>query len=301
MRAILSLVLILATVSCSADARSSGATDTISVVASFYPLAHVAEQVGEGDVSVTNLAPPGVEPHDLELTPDDLEAIADADVVILARGGFQPAVEEAVDAAATGIVVDALDGIDLLPPPEGSEGDGLERDPHVWLDPTIYADLGDRVAAALRGRGDDADGARFDEAAASLRRRLSALDREFREGLADCATRVTITSHAAFGYLAAAYALEQRPIAGLSPASEPDPRRIATLAADARAEGVSTIFTEELVSPEVAETLAAEAGIGTAVLNPLEGLTEEQLEAGDDYMSVMRRNLETLRDGLDCA
>jgi len=302
MRAILSLVLIVASMSCSGGAPSGGASDDpISVVASFYPLAHAAEQVGEGDVVVTNLTPPGVEPHDLELTPDDLEVIADADVVIVARGGFQPAVEEAVDAVATGIVVDVLEGVDLLPPAEAGDGDELDGDPHVWLDPAIYADIVDRVVTALGEAGGAAEGRRFDAAAASFRRRLSALDREFREGLADCGTRVMITNHAAFAYLAAAYALEQEPIAGLSPASEPDPRRIAALAAEARAAGVTTIFTEDLVSPEVAETLAAEAGIGTAVLSPLEGLTEEQLASGDDYMSVMRRNLQTLRDGLDCA
>lgn len=302
MRAILSLVLILGAVSCSGEARSNGASgDSIAVVASSYPLAHLAEQIGDGDVAVTNLTPPGVEPHGLELTPADLVAIAHADVVIIARGGFQPAVEEAVDAAATGIVVDALEGVDLLPTTEGGDGDGVDGDPHVWLDPAIYADIGDRVAAALRRTGDAAEGARFDEAAAASRRRLSALDREFRDGLADCATRVMITSHAAFGYLAAAYALDQEPIAGLSPASEPDPRRLATLAAEVRAAGVTTIFTEDLVSPETAETLAAEAGVGTAVLSPLEGLTEDQLAAGDDYTSVMRRNLEALRDGLDCA
>ena len=109
-----------------------------------------------------------------------------------------------------------------------------------------------------------------------------------------------ITSHAAFGYLAAAYDLEQRAISGLAPESEPDPDRIAELAAEASAEGVTTIFTEDLVPPDVAETLAAEAGVDTAVLSPFEGLTDEQEAAGDDYLSVMRRNLETLRDGLDC-
>jgi zinc transport system substrate-binding protein len=302
MRAILSLVLIFFAVSCSGDARSSDGSDgPISVVASFYPLAYAAEQIGDGRVEVTNLTPPGVEPHDLELSPDDLEAIADADVVLFAGGGFQPSIEEAVETAATGVAVDVLEGVDLRPPAAEDEGDPLEGDPHVWLDPSIYADIGDRVAAALRTAGDAADGPRFDRAAEEFRRRLSALDRDFREGLADCATRVMITSHGAFGYLAAAYDLQQEEIAGLSPASEPDPRRIGELADEVRAAGVRTIFTEDLVSPELAETLAAEAGIGTAVLSPLEGLTEEQLEAGEDFMSVMRRNLETLRDGLDCA
>lgn len=302
MRAILSLVLIFSVMSCSGDARSSDGSDgPISVVASFYPLAFAAEQIGDGRVEVTNLTPPGVEPHDLELSPDDLEAIADADIVLFAGGGFQPSIEEAVETAATGVVVDVLEGVDLRQPTEEDDADPLEGDPHVWLDPSIYADIGERVAAALRTAGDAADGPRFERAAEEFRRRLSALDRDFREGLADCATRVMITSHGAFGYLAAAYGLEQEAIAGVSPASEPDPRRIAELADEARAAGVRTIFTEELVSPEVAETLAAEAGIDTAVLSPLEGLTEEQLEAGEDFMSVMRRNLETLRDGLDCA
>ncbi len=302
MRAILSLVLICSAISCSADARPSDGSDgTISVVASFYPLAYAAAQIGDGRVEVTNLTPPGVEPHDLELSPDDLEAIAGADVVLFAGGGFQPSIEEAVETAATGIVVDVLEGVDLRPPTVEDDAGPLEGDPHEWLDPAIYADIGDRVAAALRMADDAADGPGFDRAAEAFRRRLSALDRDFREGLADCATRVMITSHGAFGYLAAAYDLEPQPIAGLSPASEPDPRRIAELADEARAAGVRTIFTEELVSPELAETLAAEAGIDTAVLSPLEALTEEQLEAGEDFMSVMRRNLETLRDGLDCA
>ena len=109
-----------------------------------------------------------------------------------------------------------------------------------------------------------------------------------------------ITNHAAFAYLAAAYDLEQRAISGISPESEPDPDRIAELASQASADGVTTIFTEDLVSPEVAQTLAAEAGVDTTVLSPVEGLTDEQQVAGEDYLSVMRLNLEALRDGLVC-
>ena len=109
-----------------------------------------------------------------------------------------------------------------------------------------------------------------------------------------------ITNHAAFGYLAAAYDLDQRAISGLAPEAEPDPGRIAELAAEAEREGVTTVFTEELVSAEVAETLASEAGLATAVLSPLEGLSEERAAAGEDYLSVMRANLEVMRDGLGC-
>jgi zinc transport system substrate-binding protein len=278
-------------------------------VASFYPLAFAAERVGGDEVEVVNLTPPGAEPHDIELTPDDIEAIASADVVVYLGGGFQPAVEEAVEAEATGIAVDALDGVELLPPaPEdehAGEGDAhadeeLAADPHIWLDPSAFAGVVDRVAGALE-EAVPAGSSAIRDRAAELDAELAEIDEEFAEGLAECRTRVMITNHAAFGYLAAAYDLQQEAIAGISgPESEPDPERLAELADEAVADGVSTVFTEELVSPEVAETLAAEAGLETAVLSPLEGLTEEQIAAGDDYFSVMRRNLETLRDGLDC-
>lgn len=306
MRAILSLVLLLTlslgAVACAGGSASGDGSDgAIAVVASVYPLALAASRVGGDQVTVTNLTPPGVEPHDLELTPDDLQAIAEADLVVYLGGGFQPAVEDAVEAEATGVVIDALDGIEPRDaPPGGEHADEAEIDPHVWLDPALYSDIVDRIAAGLGEVRGGADGDRFTANAEDVGVELSALDDEFRGGLARCGTRVMITSHAAFGYLAAAYDLEQRAISGLAPESEPDPDRIAELAAEASAEGVTTIFTEDLVPPDVAETLAAEAGVDTAVLSPLEGLTDEQEAAGDDYLSVMRRNLETLRDGLDC-
>ncbi|MDH4112368.1 MAG: metal ABC transporter substrate-binding protein [Actinomycetota bacterium] len=244
-------------------------------------------------MSVTNLTPPGVEPHDLELTADDLEAIARADLVVYVGGGFQPGVEDAVRTESAA-AVDALAGVEA----PGRDGGS---DPHAWLDPDSYASIVDRIAVALSEVRDGVLAPGVSGNAATLEEELAALDEAFRVGLADCSTRVMVTNHAAFAYLAAAYDLEQRAISGVSPGSEPDPARVAELADQARAEGVMTIFTEDLVSPEVAETLADEAGLETATLSPLEGLTEEQAEAGDDYLSLMRQNLEVLRDGLDCA
>ena len=296
MRAILSLTLALAAAlpACARDAASSARADEhVGVVASFYPLAFVAERVGGDRVAVTNLTPPGVEPHDLELAPDDLEAIATADVLLTLGGGFQPSVEEAVEAEASGITIDARAGVPTLP---GQDGGG---DPHVWLDPVLLASFADRVAAAF-AEADPAGAAGFAERAADLRAELRSLDREFRAGLASCRSRVLITNHAAFGYLAAAYDLEQRAISGLSPEAEPDPGRIAELAAEAERDGVTTIFTEELVSAEVAETLASQSDLTVAELSPLEGLTEERAAAGEDYLSIMRANLEVMRDGLGC-
>jgi zinc transport system substrate-binding protein len=263
-------------------------------VASFYPLAEAARQVGGNAVAVTNLTPPGVEPHDLELAPDDLEAIATADVVIYLGGGFQPAVEQAVQEARA-VRVDVLDGVQAAPAPESEAADGLTLDPHIWLDPVLFQTVVAEIAGAL-ARADPGAAERFEKNASSYEARLMDLDREMAAGLAECRVDVIVTNHAAFGYLAAAFGFSQEAISGLEPESEPDPRRLAQLKDLVEREGITTIFTEELVSPEVAQTLGAEAGVGTAVLNTLEG----EPENGGDYISVMRSNLETLRQALGC-
>ena len=282
---------------CQASSADDGGR--LAVVASFYPLAEAAQRVGGDLVAVRNLTPPGVEPHDLELAPDDLEALVTADVVVYLGGGFQPAVEDGV-AQAEGVAVDALAAVGpLRSPAPGDAGEELSADPHVWLDPGAL--LGDR---RRRGRGarraDPGDADEFRSNAQDFESELATLGSEFRDGLASCARTTIVTSHAAFGYLADAYGLRQVPISGMAPEAEPDPARLAELEALVEREGVTTIFTEELVSPEVAETLADEAGVTTAVLDPLEGLTADEVDAGDDYVSVMRRNLATLRDALGC-
>jgi zinc transport system substrate-binding protein len=260
-------------------------------VTTVYPLAEAAAHVGGDLVHVENLVPPGAEPHDLELAPDDLEALLVADVVLFVGEGFQPAIQDAVG-EAEGDAVDVLDGVETIRA-------GGSVDPHVWLDPTRFRAVVETVAATLAER-DPTHGDAFRANADRYAAELGALDDEFRDGLASCARRTIVVSHDAFAYLADAYGLVQQPIVGISPESEPNPARLAELEALVRTEGVTTIFTEELVSPEVAEALAQETGVTTAVLNPLEGLTPAQLDAGEDYGSVMRRNLETLRGALGC-
>jgi zinc transport system substrate-binding protein len=292
---------------CGSGAAGDGEGDVV-VVASFYPLAEAARRVGGPDVTIHNLTPPGVEPHDLELAPDDLELILTADVVLYVGAGFQPAVEDAI-ADAEGRALDALEGIQTLePPPEDEEHQGeedhgeaeLTADPHVWLDPILYAQIVDHVADVFAAVSPErADVVR--ENAETFVAELRSLDGDYRAGLEGCAGRPLVVNHAAFGYVAQAYGLEQHPISGISPEAEIDPAHLADLRDLVEREGVTTIFTEALASPEVAETLAAEAGVRTAVLNPLEGLTEEQVDAGEDYLSVMRENLVALEDGLGCA
>jgi zinc transport system substrate-binding protein len=259
-----------------------GGGDAVRVVASFYPLAEAAERVGGGKVEVTNLTPVGTEPHDLELDPRQVGEVQDADVVLVLGHGFQPAVEDVAGSDAV-VVLD-----------ENDRG----GDAHVWLDPARMAGIVDDVTAALAEA--DPDGAAGYEAnAAAYKAELADLDADFEAGLADCERDTIVVSHEAFGSLAERYGLRQEGISGISPDAEPDPRRIAELAALVEADGITTVFTETLVSPDVAEALARDAGVQTAVLDPVEGLSDES--AGDDYASVMRANLDVLRVALGCS
>jgi zinc transport system substrate-binding protein len=279
---------------------SAAEVDRVYVVASFYPLAEAASRVGGDLVSVENLTPPGVEPHDLELAPDDIEAIATADVIVYLGGGFQPAVEDALAEAEHAVTIDALNAVATNAAPASEAEEGLTVDPHVWLDPARYEEIVRAVAKAL-AKADPANEATYAANAQAYIAQIVALDEEFRAGLSDCGRTTIVTSHEAFGYLADAYGLTQVGILGLSPEAEPDPRRLAELRDLVEREGVTTIFAEELVSPKVAETLASEAGVQVAVLNPIESLTDAQEKAGEDYLSLMRENLDTLRKALDCA
>jgi zinc transport system substrate-binding protein len=272
------LVSLIALISGCGGAGTGGSGRT-EIVAGFYPLAYAGEMVGGEAVAVTNLTPPGVEPHDLELSIRDVERIRAADLVLFFGEGFQPALEEAAD-EAEGRALDLLTTQDGLRP----------GDPHVWLDPLRYAGVVMGVGNAL-GRP---------QAARDLVERLRALDGQLEKGLAECARRELVTSHDAFGYLAERYGLEQVAITGISPEAEPSPRDLERVARLARARGVTTIFFETLVSPEVAETVAREVGAETAVLDPLEGLSDKDLAAGEDYFSVMRANLRALQEGLGC-
>ena len=262
----------------SADAETS-------VLAAFYPLAFAAAQVAPPGTTVTNLTPAGAEPHDLELTARDIERLGDAKLVVYAGGGFQPALDDAV-AERGGATLDVLAGAELLAAREGGR-----PDPHVWLDPIRYAAVARSIAAALHRPA----------AADPLVRRLRALDRELDRGLARCARRQVVTSHAAFAYLADRYDLEQVPLVGITPEAEPGAQEVERLVDEVRRSGATTVFFEPLGSPRLAETVAREAGVSTAVLDPLEGLTPEQAESGADYFSVMRENLAALRSALGCA
>ncbi|MEV0156787.1 metal ABC transporter substrate-binding protein [Micromonospora sp. NPDC050686] len=276
----------------------------VDVVAAFYPLQFLAERVGGDAVRVTNLAKPGAEPHDLELNPRQVGQLSEAKVVVYLKG-FQPNVDEAVDQNAADRAFDVTTVQPLLDAAagghdhEGEADHGHEesggKDPHVWLDPTRLATLGDRLAERL-GTADPEHAADYTARAAALRGELTKLDADLTAGLADCRRREIVVSHTAFGYLTERYRLEQIGLTGLSPEAEPAPKHLAEVIREAREHQATTIFFETLVSPKVAETVARSVGARTAVLDPIEGPPAE-----GDYLSAMRTNLQTLRTALECS
>jgi len=280
MKTILVFVLGIALLSAGCGNNASSSSAEKNVVAAFYPLAFAAERIGGHGVEVANLTPPGVEPHDLEAKPSDVQRIESADLVLLLGHGFQPQLEDAAGHS---------DKVLLL-----LDAPGLHRfdngDPHVWLDPARFALIVEQVGKALH------EPKTTERLVAHLRR----LDDEYRTGLAHCARHEIVTSHEAFAYLAQRYGLQQVAITGLSPEAEPTPQDLQHVVDVVRRTHATTVFFETLLSPRIADTVASETHTKSAVLNPIEGLTPGQATRGEDYFSLMRANLSALRKALGC-
>jgi zinc transport system substrate-binding protein len=256
------------------------------VVTSFYPLQYVAQRVAGPQAHVTNLTHPGQEPHDVELTVRQTADIVDADVVVYERG-FQAAVDQAVQQNGPDHVVDAAG-------PARLSGD----DPHFWLDPTRLS----RVAAAFEKQLADVDpqhASRYARNLRGLQSDLARLDRSYRQGLASCRIHTIVASHDAFSYLGRRYGLRVVAVEGLSPDAEPSPAHIRSLQDLIRADGITTVFSERLASPQLTDSLAGDLGIATAVLDPIEGLSTAT--ADQDYLSLMRLDLRALRKADQCS
>jgi len=287
-------LLLLPLTACSDD----GGDDGLTVVTSIYPVQYVAERIAGDHATVTNLTSPGQEAHDLELGIEQTAELTDADLLVYGAG-FQPAVDEAAEGNAEGEVLDAMEvleegGTALT---DGAATEVVEDDPHFWLDPNAMALL----ARAVQDRLTDLDpdgAASYEEGADALVDDLAELDQEAAGALADCERRTVVVSHDAFGYLGRRYDLELAPIAGLSPQAEPSPAHLAELQELVQDEGITTVFSETLASPKMAETLADDLGLETAVLDPVEGLTDETED--EDYLSLMRRNIKALQEANGC-
>ncbi|MGW0902338.1 metal ABC transporter substrate-binding protein [Streptomyces sp. NPDC002853] len=303
----------------SSSAADKNGDGKLNVTASFYPMQYLAQEIGGDHVSVDTLTKPGVEPHDLELSPRQTATLGESDVILYLKG-IQPAVDDAigqsgvkntVDAATltklekhgTGVGHDHGHGGEEHSEDEHAEedehGHGEESeagaDPHVWLDPVKYAEVAEGVGKSLE-KADPDHAAAYKKNTKALVKKLDALNTKFEGGLKDTKTKTFITTHSAFGYLAERYGLDQEGISGVDPESDPSPARIKELQDIAEKDKVSTVFFETLASDKTAKTLANDAGLKTDVLDPLEGITDKS--KGDDYIEVMESNLGALEKAL---
>ena len=304
--------LVLALTGCgSTDGGEGGSADgdaSLTIATSFYPLQHAAEQVGGDHVAVTNLTKPGAEPHDLELTPKQVLEATRADALVYLKD-FQPSVDDAAKEAGDSamdvspfarldIETDEHEGHDHEDEGDHAGHDHGGTDPHFWLDPTRYADvveaLGERFAEA-----DPDHAADYRANAEEFVGELTALDKDLTAGLDDCTSTDLVTGHSAFAYFADRYGFHQESVSGLTPGVEPSPTALADLVEHIEDEKITTVYAETLVPQDTADTIARETGAEVAVLDPIEGLTDAS--AGDDYVSVMRSNLETVREGQGCS
>ena len=326
----------LALSACSSTTSSGGSASkdgTLTVMASFSPLQYLAEKVGGDHVTVTSLTPEGAEPHDLELSPKTVDALASADAVIY-LAGFQSAVDEAIEQQAPKTVIDVSPAAQLVETDsstnhpgedegteeaqsgesetdehadhhheghdhEGHDHEGhhhdMSADPHFWLDPVRMASaatlVGDKLAEA-----DPANAETYKANAQALNEELTALGNDLVAKTSSCQVKTFVTAHTAFGYLADRTGLTQVGISGLDPDSSPSPARLAEIGQIAKDQGVTTIFTEALIDPKVAQTLADDLGISTAVLDPI----ESQTDTSKDYVAVMKDNINALTKANNC-
>lgn len=313
----------------STSGGSSSKDGKLTVMASFYPLQYLAEKIGGEHVSVSSLTPDGAEPHDLELSPKMVDSLSSADAVIY-LAGFQSAVDEAIEQQAPKTVIDVSPAAELIEAGtdanhpsedeedtadeaqsgqteahdhdhEGHDHEGhdhhhdMSTDPHFWLDPTRMAHaatlVGDKLAEA-----DSAHADVYKANAKALAEELNTLSDTLVTKTSNCKVKTFVTAHTAFGYLADRTGLTQVGISGLDPESSPSPARLADIAQTAKEQGVTTIFTEALIDPKVAQTLADDLGITTAVLDPI----ESQTDASKDYAATMNSNIDALTKALDC-
>jgi zinc transport system substrate-binding protein len=285
--AALALALFLLSSGCAAAEKPQ--SGRLRVVASFYPMYDFAKKIGGDKADVSIMVPAGSEPHDWEPSTSDIVKLEDADIFVYNGNGMELWAQDLLYSTNNGglVSIEASRGVPGL----------VSSDPHVWLDPKRAKDELANIKEAFK-KADPENASCYENNYKKYAAEMDALDTEYRETLSACPGKDIVVAHAAFGYLCESYGLNQIPIEGINAESEPDPARMAEIVAFVREKGINVIFFEELISPKVAETIAAETGAVTAVLNPIGGLTGEQAAAGEDYFSMMRKNLAELKKAL---
>lgn len=274
-------------------------SNKLQVTASFYPMYFFASQIGGDKTDVYNMTPASAEPHDYEPTTQDIARISKSNMVVLNGNKLEPWADK---------IKDQLQGTDVLIIVAGQgladkeffENGQKIQDPHVWQNPILAKK---EITAIEKGfeKIDPKDASYFQTNAKKLEEELDQLNNDFKQGLSNCQKKDFVTSHSAFGYLAAQYNINQISISGVSPDEEPSSQKLAEITNLIKKEDIKVIFFESLVSPKLSQTIAQETGAKTLVLDPIEGITQKDLNAGKNYFTIMRDNLSALQNALICS
>lgn len=315
------LTLLFVLAGCGKNASSGTIVEgKVNVITSFYPIYEFAKTIGGEEANVINLLPTGVEPHDWTPRSQDILNASKAQLFLYNGAGLEgwvPNFLKGLGADAKVKTVEVSQGIDLIEA-EGDDGHGHgeeagheaetdsdheeetaahQVDPHTWVSPKSAIIMAENIKNSyieVDPEHKEAYEARYQE----LLGQLQALDAKFTEQLSSLPKKEIVVSHQAFGYLCRDYGLTQHAIMGLSPEAEPRAQDLVALSKLVKEKGIRYVFFEELVSDKLAKTLASEAGVDTLVLNPVEGLTKAQAQAGDNYFTLMEKNLQNLIQAL---
>lgn len=304
------LLMVVLLAACGPKSSGSIVEGKVNVITTFYPIYEFAKEIGGEDANVINLLPVGVEPHDWTPRSQDIINTSKAQLFLYNGAGLEgwvPNFLKSLDSDSKAQAIEVSHGVDLIKSDEedghdhGHEGEGeeaghgdsLHTDPHTWVSPKSALVMVKNIKDSLQSV-DPEHTSGYEERYQKLADRLTALDHKFTEELGKLPNKEIVVSHQAFAYLARDYGLSQHAIMGLSPDAEPRGQDLVKLAALVKEEGIRYIFFEELVSDKLAKTLASETGVSTMVLNPVEGLTEAQQKNGDNYFTLMEKNLQNL-------
>lgn len=298
----LALLLVLISVGCGRTVEEPGADDGLTIYTSFYPMYFLASEIAGDKAEVISLVPAGVEPHDWEPKPKTIAELQKADMFVYNGAGMETWVESIIPTLEKSDIriVEASKGLELLSADKANideDEKNLDYDPHVWVSPVKFKQQAENIykeLVALDAANKDYYKANYER----LSKELEKLDSDFREAAADFKSKVFIVSHASFGYLAAEYGLTQVAIRGVSPDAEPSPAKLAELVEISRENNIKYIFFESLVSPKLSQTLANEVGAEVLVLNDGQGISEEEIKQGKNYITIMYQNLENLKKAL---
>ncbi|WP_054941514.1 metal ABC transporter solute-binding protein, Zn/Mn family [Paenibacillus ihuae] len=309
----LALPVLLMLAACGTKSSGNIVEGKVNVVTTFYPIYEFAGEIGGENVNAINLLPVGVEPHDWTPRSQDIINTSKAQLFLYNGAGLEgwvPNFLKSLESDSETKAVEVSQGVDYIMTDEEDEHDhgeaedaenhaaeestdSLHTDPHTWVSPKSALIMAENIKESLIAV-DPEHKEGYEERYNKLAERLQALDTKFKTELAKMPNNEIVVSHQAFAYLARDYSLTQHAIMGLSPDSEPRGQDLVNLAALVKEEGIRYIFFEELVSDKLAKTLAGEAGVETMVLNPVEGLTEAQEKNGDNYFTLMEKNLQNL-------